>query len=61
MHDAWKLRLEAIAREIDATFEPKTMPEPVQAIRERLVAAIVGSANAQASSAKPLPVATHSS
>ncbi len=61
MQDAWKLRLEAIAREIDATFEAKTMPEPLKAVRERLVASIVGSPAAQSSSAKPLSVSTHSS
>jgi len=37
---AWKLRLEGIAREIDASFAPSALPEPLPNIRERLRSAL---------------------
>ncbi len=37
---AWTLRLEGVAREIDATFSAETMPQAVREIRDRIVAAI---------------------
>jgi MoxR-like ATPase len=36
---AWFLKLEGIAREIDAGFAPEQLPEPLQAVRERIVQA----------------------
>jgi MoxR-like ATPase len=36
-HDAWKLRLESVAREIDATFPPDALPDDVAALRARIV------------------------
>ncbi len=37
---AWRLQIESIAREIDATFTQHTMPTPVAALRARIVEAI---------------------
>jgi MoxR-like ATPase len=38
--DAWKLKLEGIAREIDAGFAPEVMPEDLSELRSAVVAAI---------------------
>jgi MoxR-like ATPase len=41
---AWSLRLEEVAREIDAGFAPEQLPEDLRALREEIVAAMqVGS------------------
>lgn len=37
---AWRLRLESIAREIDATFAQDKMPSPVASLRNRIIEAI---------------------
>ena len=37
--DAWFLKLEGIAREIDAGFAPDQLPEELRAVRERIVQA----------------------
>ncbi len=39
---AWRLKLEGIAREIDAGFSPQSMPADLRAFREHLVAAVSG-------------------
>jgi MoxR-like ATPase len=36
----WRLRVEAIAREIDATFAREALPEDLAALRNRIVAAL---------------------
>lgn len=36
--DGWRLQLEAIGREIDASFAPETLPEDLRTLRERLAA-----------------------
>jgi MoxR-like ATPase len=33
---AWRWQLEGVAREIDATFAPEALPEPLRDVRERL-------------------------
>jgi MoxR-like ATPase len=33
----WRLRLEGVARELDATFNPTTLPESLSSLRERIV------------------------
>ncbi len=38
----WKLKLEGIAREIDAGFVKSALPEPLAKVRERIVAALAG-------------------
>lgn len=35
--DAWRLRVEGVLREIDASFPPERRPEPLPALRERLI------------------------
>jgi MoxR-like ATPase len=42
--DAWRLGLEGVAREIDASFARAAMPPDVAALRARLVSAIGGAA-----------------
>jgi MoxR-like ATPase len=39
---AWRLKLEGVAREIDAGFAPAALPEGLAAARARLVAALAG-------------------
>jgi MoxR-like ATPase len=39
-HTEWRLKLEGVAREIDATFSEDTMPEELKAARERIVEAV---------------------
>ena len=41
--EAWRLRVEGVAREIDATFAPDTLPPDLAALRERIVAALAPS------------------
>jgi MoxR-like ATPase len=41
--EEWLLRLEGIAREIDAGFAPESMPADLVEVRERIVAALRGS------------------
>ncbi len=38
---AWKLKIEALLREIDATFAPQHLAEPLPALRARLAAQLV--------------------
>jgi MoxR-like ATPase len=40
--DAWLLKLEGVAREIDSAFAPETLPDTLKAVRERIVASIGG-------------------
>lgn len=36
-HQAWRLRVEGIARDIDAAFSPDTLPPALQGLRQRIV------------------------
>jgi MoxR-like ATPase len=45
--DAWRLRVEGIAREIDATFTSDTLPADLAALRARIVELLTPSATAQ--------------
>jgi MoxR-like ATPase len=38
--EAWRLRVEGVAREIDATFAPDSLPPELAALRERIVTAL---------------------
>jgi MoxR-like ATPase len=40
--DGWRLKLEGVAREIDAGFAPTALPERLAAARARLVATLAG-------------------
>ncbi len=37
--EAWRLKLEGVAREMDAGFSPEQMPEALKSLRERIVVA----------------------
>ncbi len=50
----WHLKLEGIAREIDAGFSPDTMPADLAALRERIVT-IAGGEPGGVMSAPPQP------
>jgi MoxR-like ATPase len=38
--EGWRLKLEGVAREIDASFDPAALPEALRELRPRLVAAL---------------------
>ena len=46
--EAWQLRLEGIAREIDSGFAANALPRPLADVRERIVAIVRASAGASA-------------
>jgi len=46
--EAWRLKVEGVAREIDATFARSALPPPLATLRERVVATLSGDADAHA-------------